>query len=675
MSAESPADRLRARTTLTAALAAATIAAMMTAPPPGAPPARPASQELVAPGAFADVEQRRDDTVRYLVSLPAPQTQMLDMTIEVPARAGDTVELALPTWRPGRYEILDPSGTVREERAETMDGKALSIRRTTKNRWLVEGTGGEAVRVSYRVYANSIGNRTRHVDDTHAFLSPSSCFMYDPALRSAPIVIDVEAPEGWRIGTGLAPALDGTPGRVTARDYDELADSPLEIGEQAVLSFESRGVPHEILIWPPDAERDDQVLIDDFKAIVDATLEIFDRVPYERYVFMIHVGAGGGGTEHVNSTIMQTRRASLEGTFDRDASYRGFLGLVAHEYFHTFNVKQFRPAGIKPYDYDGENYTPLLWVAEGTTSYYDELLPARAGLVDADRLLSQLGGQIRSTRSRPGRFLQSVAQSSFDAWVKFNARTPDDANCTISFYTKGSMVSFLLDLELRRLTDGRVDLDVVLADLDAEFPLERRGFTTDDLKSILTRRTGTDWEPWFAAYIDGTETLPLEEAVAVVGLELVFEANGDPAEDGSDDFDGDGVRERPWLGLSLQSAGDFVEVRSVRSDGPAYAAGLTAGDVIVAIDGRRLGSGDLDARLERRAPGETVEITYFRRDMMRTMQVPIASQPDGRWVLQRMDDDSVTEAQQLAYRDWCGHDWPGTGEDVDEDAGVADVTG
>ncbi|MFK7960515.1 MAG: M61 family metallopeptidase [Phycisphaerales bacterium] len=623
--------------------------------------------------------------VTYTVRLEQPQTQMVDMEVVIPATGQNDVELVLPAWRPGRYEILDPAGTVREMVAVRNTGEPLTVTKTEKARWRISDTRGQGCVVTYRFYANSIGNRTRHADDTHAFLSPSSCFVYVDGLRQRAIRVLVAAPADWHVATGLAPAAGepaDDPRIVVARNYDELADSPLEIGQHRILRFESAGVPHEIVVWPPDVAMDADVLVADTKAIVDESIEIFGNVPYERYVFLVHVGAGGGGTEHVNSTIMQTRVASLEGTFDRSRAYIGYLGLTAHEFFHTWNVKQFRPAGIKPYDYERENYTPLLWMAEGTTSYYDEVLPVRCGITSESRYLRDLGSLINRERDRPGRLIQSLERSSHDAWVKFNARTPDDGNCTVSFYSRGALASLALDMEVRRSTDNERSMDDVMRRLYELYPLDARGYTTDDLRAVLTELTGDDFAPFFARHIAGTETLPLESALEVVGVELFFEDADDAEADDDEDEDADGDDHagdhdhdaeahaadptfRPWLGMNLGTDGGRTVVRSVRSDGPAYAAGIIADDEIVAMDGRRLPAGSLDGRLERRNPGETVTLTIFRRDRLRQIDVELAAKRDGRWVVRRMGDP--TPEQEAAFDSWLGSRLDDNDKAADED--------
>ena len=307
-------------------------------------------------------------SVSYEISLPAPQTQMVEMTLHVDEVDGATLDLALPTWRPGYYSIIDPAGSVREVRAFDDRDRPLAIEKVRKSAWRITTGGAETVRVAYRVYCNSLDDRTRHVDDTHAFLSGSSVFLYPPKRRDDPITVSITAPAHWRVATGLEP-VPGARRTFEAASYDVLVDSPFEIGVHDLLEFDVDGVPHEIAIWG-DAEYDAETLERDFATIVRAQTAVFGMTPYERYVFLVHVAPGiGGGTEHLNSTIMQTR----PGTFDDEDRYERFLGLVSHEMFHTWNVKQLRPAGLAPYDYDRENYTSLLWVAEGTTSYYDDL--------------------------------------------------------------------------------------------------------------------------------------------------------------------------------------------------------------------------------------------------------------------------------------------------------------
>ena len=596
------------------------------------------------------------EPVQYRVILDQPQTQTVRFEMTVPSFDGlpndDGVEVILPAWRPGRYVILDPAGTIFDVRAETLRGGELEVEKTAKATWRVRGTRGRGFRMHWTVYANSIADRTRHVDDTHAFLSPSSCFLYVRDLRLSPLEVRFDMPDSWRIAGGL-PLLDAAERGVSAPDYDTLVDSPIEVGLHDRHEFQVAGRPHEVVIWPAGVPHDSQVMLDAFAAIVESCLAIYERPPYDRYVFLIHVDAGGGGTEHLNSTIMQTRRASLRGTIHDDDfdAWRGFLGLTAHEFFHTWNVKQFRPAGLSPYDYEHENYTKLLWVSEGTTSYYDELLPVRAGLVEVDTYLGRLGDAIDTYRRRPGRLVQDLESSSFDAWIKFNKRTPDSVNRTVSFYSKGALVSLLLDLDVRAATDGAASLDDVMRTLFEEFPAGSEGFLPRDVERILQQATGRAYTDFADRYVRGVDPLPLEEALAWVGLELVRDGDGDGDEEQTP------VDMESSLGIDI-NGGDRVTIRSVRSDGPAYIAGLQSDDELVAIDGRRVGSGtqSLATHLADREPGDRIRVDIFRRHVLRTFEIELAGVPSAPWTVRASAD--ATPRQREAFTAWTGMPFP-----------------
>ena len=629
---------------------------------------------------------RADDVeVRYLVDLSRPWTQTVDVTVVLPAAGLEEETVMLPTWRPGRYTILDPVATVQNVRATSGSGEPLAIRKIDKSSWRVTTGGAEEVRVSYRVYANSLRDRTRHVDPTHAFLSGSSVFFYSPRLRAAPVRVEIFTPEGWDVATGLEKA-PGLANVVVAANYDVLVDSPLEIGEHDRISFDVDGLPHEIVIWPAGVEHGAERMIADFGAIVREHAAIFGRTPYERYVFLIHAGPGGGGTEHLNSTIMQTSREAIEASVDGDGAWKRFLGLVSHEFFHTWNVKQLRPAGIHPYDYQHENYTDLLWVAEGTTSYYAPLTLVRADLAKVAGYLDEIGSAGDALRRNPGARVQSVAEASWDSWISsFNANS---ANTTVDFYGKGALVSLCLDMEVRKRTRNAVSLDAVLRTMFERFPLSGRGYTTDDLIATLDELSASSFAEFFARYVSGTERLPFEETLGVVGLEFAFEPRkkkGDEkGEEEEEKDDGDTEEEtetedgttpaeiptKAYLGLRLSGGGSGATVRTLLADGPAWDSGLLVGDEIVALNGKRLRAGDLDERLEKLAPGDTVTFHYLREDDLRTLDVVLAGVPDGKWKVRRLE--APTDEQKSAYASWIGHPWPG--DEKAEEAEPAEAT-
>ncbi len=617
-----------------------------------------------------------DATVTYTVRLAAPQTQHVEIALTLPTDGDAETVVMLPAWRPGRYEILDPAGTVRDVRAADGDGAALAIAKRDKATWVVDSEGASEVTVTYTVYANSLGDRTRHVDPTHAFLSGSSVFLYSPRLRSAPVRVELEMPDDWGIAGGLELA-DGETSVLVADDYDVLVDSPLELGLHDRIEFDVDGVPHEIVIWPQGVERDDERMIEDVAKVVREHVAVFGRMPYSRYVFLVHAGPGGGGTEHLNSTIMQTSREAIEGSLDNSSSYQSFLGLVSHEFFHTWNVKQLRPAGIHPYDYQNENYTDLFWVSEGTTSYYGGLTLVRAGLRKEKKLLDSLAGSIGRQRRSPGNKVQSLAESSFDAWIKFNARDTDSENSQVSFYGKGLLASLLIDAEVRARTDGRVTLDDVLRVMFERFPLEGPGFTTADLRGVLGELTGSSFDAFFASYIEGTERYPFEQALLALGLELRFEPTPPDDEDDADADDEEEAEEadaaapieprmKAYAGLRLASGGSGATVRTVYTDGPAFDAGVLQGDELLTLNGRRVRASDLDARLKRLAPGDTVRLHLLRHDELVVLDFALTGIPDGKWTLKRVKEP--TDAQRAAFTSWCGVEWKPATTDGDEAA-------
>ena len=594
------------------------------------------------------VEDTERPPIEYRVSFYSPQTQMVDIQMVIRKVAGPTLDVALPVWRPGRYEILNPAGGLRDVRAVqlpqrgmTSVGHPLPIVKTDKSTWQITTGGAEQIAVTYRVYANSLGDRTRHLDDTHAFLSGAAVFFHVPGRLKDPVLVNVEAPASWKIATGLE-SVPGNPRRLFAPNYDVLVDSPLEIGLHDLLEFEVNGKPHQIAIWG-GAKYDPDRLKADFSNIVKSQARLFGDMPYNRYVFLIHAVPGAsGGTEHLNSTIIQKPRSSLE----NPGAYQSFLGIVSHEFFHTWNVKQFRPAGLHPYDYMRENYTDLLWIVEGTTSYYGDLTNVRAGIRKPDDYLRTLSDAIHTMRNRPGARMQSLAESSFDAWIKFSRSTPDDANFTISFYDGGALASLLMDMELRRRTRNKVSLDDVMREMYRRFPLSGNGYTTADIIALLETISESQWHDFFARYINGTAPYPFESALEVVGLELSIQPEN---KDGP-------LIERSYAGLNLADANGGAVVRSVLSDGPAYAAGVMSGDEIVAVNSRRVSASQFDEWIGLLHPGDTVALHIIRREVLRTVSFKLAGKLHGRWTVLRMRDPS--DSQKAAYQSWLHQDWP-----------------
>lgn len=576
--------------------------------------------------------------VEYVVDLHGAASQTVDVTMHLRRWDKPHLEVHLPVWRPGRYEVLDPAGAVTDVRAAGQHGP-LGIEKTGKATWRIDTSGTPEVAVSYRLYANELGSRTRHADETHAFLSGAATFLYCHERRGDPVRVVLSGPEGWIVATGLEQEGDD-PRVLIAPDYDVLVDSPIEFGEHERTEFEARGVRFQVAVWG-DAGAIPAKFHSDLKEICSAQTDLFGGFPARRYVFITHVSPGaGGGTEHLNSTVIQARPAVATDP----KVYRGLLALASHELFHTWNVKQFRPDGIKPYDYQRENYTKLLWVAEGTTSYYDELLCVRAGVVDAKHYLESLAKAIDAEVRRPGGAVQSLEDSSFDAWIKFNRPSPNSVNTTVSFYSKGALVNLMLDVEIRRRTSNARSLDDVMRELYRRFPLDGPAYSSEDLLAILQDTAGGPFAEFFARFVRGTDPLPIAEYLAPLGLEL----HREPPEGGP--------TLAPYTGLDLKDQDGLAVVSAVRADGPAHAAGFIVDDQIVAIDGRRTRAADLDARLRGKHAGDVVTVTLFRRDHMITRSLTLADRPNGDLKIRRVKEP--TPQQKAMYESWIGAAWP-----------------
>ncbi len=547
---------------------------------------------------------------QYLLDFSERQAQQVNIEARFTEVSGATLDFHLPVWRTGLYLVMDFVGTM--SGIEVMDGmgNALPFTQTAKSSWRVQrpDTSVGDVVVRYRLYADSLSDRTRHVDAEHAFLNPAAVFIYADDFRDEPVAVTLSLPEDWRTQSGME---QPEPGHFIAPNYDRLVDSPIEAGTFDLVSFEAGGMTIDFLIhgiWDEDEER----LVKDISAIVEAAVEVFATasrpLPTDRYLFMLYSGAGlGGGTEYYNSTVVHTDPQA----FWDEERWQGFLGLMAHEFFHTWNVKRFRPASIDRYDYQNVNYTELLWVAEGLTSYYDQLLPVRAGLVPVEDYREQLAESIGGVTDNPGYGQDTLARASFEAWTKgFHRgadRAADKANRTVSFYSQGGMLGLVLDLEIRRISEGDRSLDTVMAVLYDDFPLGGGGFTYEDFRERLAAAGDENLAARLDGWVYGTEPLPLAQALDSVGWVLERE-----------DISEDPVQ----VSLGVSVSGNPPVVNAPRLNGAAWRAGVNAGDELLALDGVRIGSG-LNTLLRRYEPNDSVELAFFRDGTLKSLTLTL----------------------------------------------------
>src|SRR5712671_5848981 len=458
--------------------------------------------------------------ISFTVAMPRPYTHLfeIEMRAKIPAnlQVPNESDLVMPVWTPGSYLIREFERHVQDFAAD-VDGRPLEWTKVNKNTWRIKTGGARQWRATYHVYANELSVRTSELNSDHAFWNNATLLMYPAGHLKAPSTLHVVPAKDWKIATGL-PEVKGKPNSFHAENFDVLYDSPVEVSNFKQLDFQVRGVAHRIVI-DGEGNYDPERLRRDVQKIVEAETAMFGGIPYHDYTFILHLRSNtGGGLEHLNSTALGFKRFG----FATEDGYRKFQALVAHEFFHLWNVKRIRPDALGPFDYTKENYTRLLWVAEGITDYYGQLMPRRAGLISDQTYLDQLAKRIQSFEETPGRGKMSAEESSFDSWIKLYRPDENSINSQISYYDKGELLGLLLDLDIRRRTHGAKSLDDVMRYLYDEFYKKGRNYTPADMQRACELMAGASLDQFFSRYVRGRDELePIyNEILAGAGLRL-----------------------------------------------------------------------------------------------------------------------------------------------------------
>jgi predicted metalloprotease with PDZ domain len=548
--------------------------------------------------------------IQYRIDVADPHAHLFRVTLSVPEPAAE-LRLSLPVWVPGSYLVREFARHLSALTA-TQAGKPVALEQLDKASWLARCSGRGALTVSYLVYAFDTSVRAAFLDANRGFFNGTCTFLRVQGREDEPQRLRIGTlPRGWQVATALpATQVDANGrGHYEAADYDELVDHPVELGRFWRGRFEAAGVPHEFVVAGALPDFDGERLLADAKRVCEAQITFWhgaarrgaaSKAPFERYVFMLNTAEEGhGGLEHRASTALLASRRDLpqKGRSETSDGYVNVLGLISHEYFHTWNVKRLRPAEFRRYDYTQENYTELLWFFEGFTSYYDDLILRRAGLIDAPRYLRLLAKTIAGVLASPGRQMQSVAQASFDAWVKYYRGDENTPNATISYYTKGSLVALALDLSLR--ADGG-SLDAVMRGLwqrSAGGPIAE-----GDIAEVLAEVGGRSYAKELAAWVHGTGDLPLQRLLASAGIEWQAQAAT--------------LAQRLGIRIS-ESALTGVKVTHVLRGGAGEQAGLAAGDELLAVNDWRLRR--LDDALRLLQPGEAGTLIVVREQRLQRL--------------------------------------------------------
>jgi predicted metalloprotease with PDZ domain len=576
--------------------------------------------------------QKKQAAVQYTIVPKDLAGHLFNVTVTVAAPAADGQVFALPAWIPGSYMIREFARNIVRIRAEA-GGQPVELVKLDKHSWRAAPVAGPLT-LHYEVYAWDLSVRAAHLDQSHGFFNGTSVFLRVQGQDATPHQVDIQRPgdpatSGWRVATSL-PELGAKRygfGTYIAADYDELIDHPVEMGDFALATFKAHGIQHDIVVTGRVPNLDMERLQQDLKAICETQIAFFEpktkKAPMDRYVFLtMAVGDGYGGLEHRASTALICARADLPTTAapktaERSEGYVTFLGLCSHEYFHTWNVKRIKPAVFAPYDLQTETYTPLLWLFEGFTSYYDDLMLVRSGIISEAAYFKLLGKTVGSVLRGSGRTKQSVAESSFDAWTKYYRQDENAPNAIISYYTKGSLVGLAFDLTIRARTGGAKSLDDVMRALWERYGRDfytgasgsGRGVTEKDVEALFDEISGVRLKSIFDRHVRGVEDIPLAKLYAAFGVKVVDERKN----------------AKPSLNVAVGRDPLGARLTQVHEDGAAHRAGLSAGDIVIAVDGLRVNGSpsNLDQLFTRYRVGDAVTVHAFRRDELMTFDVTL----------------------------------------------------
>ncbi len=569
-------------------------------------------------------------TWTFTLSMERPTAHYFQVELRADGLTGETQDFKLPSWTPGYYRIQDYARNVINFRAADGNGRPLSWEKTAKNVWRVQTGRAASAILNYDVYAFSPGVADSYLDDSRAFVCPAGVFMHAAGrLGQSSTVVVRPLREGSRVASGLDP-LEGKPNAFFAPDFDTLYDCPILVGDLEILSFEVRGVPHEVAAVDLGT-LDRRAFVADLAKIVEGAAALIGEIPYSRYVFLL-IGPGGGGLEHMNSSALTFNPAGLA----FPAGYKSWLSFVSHEFYHLYNVKRIRPIALGPFDYDRENYTNLLWVSEGISVYYEDIILNRVGLMTRDEILERFRSFIARYENVPGRLFQSATASSFDTWLHFFDRSENAANTTISYYDKGAALGLLLDLKIRHETQNRASLDDVMRTLYRTFYKEKkRGFTDKEFREACERTAGTSLAEIFDVCAATVKEIDYPRYLAYAGLAIDVRPVEKPG---------------AFFGAAVQDQGGRATVSTVEWDSPAWRAGLSAQDEILAVDGKRVSARTLDEILAARKPSDTVKVLISRRNAVKEIEVLLGARTERSFRITPLLDPQPLQAAIL--RDW-----------------------
>ena len=584
------------------------------------------------------------DPIAYTLRFPDAAAHYMDVEMVVPTEGANELNLFLPTWTPGSYLVREYSRNIISLNAAA-SGSALEVTKTSKNRWIVESEGVASVTINYRLFCREINVRNNWVETDFAVVNGAPTFITIVDDYKRPYLVTVELPSGWETTASPLPSAD-TANSYSAPDFGTLVDSPLIAGSPQVDSFEVDGILHSLVTIGGGGVWDNARAARNVQHLVEAQRTFWGGLPYdEPYVFFNLLTGSRGGLEHKQSMLMTGDRWYTKNR----GGIRSWLSLVSHEFFHAWNGKRLRPVELGPFEYEHENYSPSLWVVEGLTSYYQHILLARAGYHTHEKYLGALSGSIAGTEKTPGRFVQSLSESSFDAWIKAYRKDENSINALFSYYSGGAVAGFLMDAKIQQETDGARSLDDVLRAAFERYS-GKSGYTESEFIALASEIAGKDLTDWFDRLVRQPNQFDYQPALDWYGLEFEKpkppESNSLPVADDPEDLT------KGWLGAVTSSSEGNLKVTSIPSDTPAAAAGLSVDDEIIAIDRHRVDASGLKRLAGLMGAGATVDLLVSRQGLLTTLQVTLGEEPTETWKLKIKKDS--TEEQKARVNKWLG---------------------
>lgn len=567
--------------------------------------------------------------------MPKPQNHYFEVEMHLTDFEGDYIDIQMPTWAPGSYLVREFARHVNLVKAKDSNDKLLNVYKRNKNTWRIEKGDSKAVTINYEVYAFELTVRTSFLDLTHGYINGTSVFMYPENDKNLGGELHITPYKDFKkISTALPIKGEGlsTENRTqifTFENYDHLGDSPIEIGNQEVFTFDAAGVKHKVAMYGA-GNYDIPTLQKDMAKVVESATNVFGENPNKEFLFIIHnVMKGGGGLEHCASTSLSVNRWTYEGE-----AYIQFLSLVAHEYFHLWNVKRIRPVELGPFNYNEENYTSLLWVMEGFTSYYDELILRRAGFYTEQQYLKKLNTILNYVEGSVGNKVQPVAHASYDAWIKAYRTNENSANTIISYYPKGQLLASVLDAMIVNKYKGKKSLDDFMQTLwNKYYKKLNRGFSEDEFQAELEVFLKMDLSTFFKDYVFGVKTIPYNFYFSEIGLTVK-----------------DVSSVKPSFGASVYNNNGKVIVRRIRANSAAEESGLSVNDEIISFNGFRVDADSFENYVEDLNSEETFTLIISRDNILMVLEPKMGEYKKDKY------DFELDESNKSLARYWLRTD-------------------